>query len=233
MSDYPQTSEEVASLFEAWALAQAKIEAVSQNREVEVKMKSGGKYSYSYATLANILHTIREPLTANGLWYTQYVRDGEMITRVFHKSGQWMETGIIPIPDMKGAPADVGGIISFFKRYSLSEAMGLATEEDNAAEQGEDRQVNFHARGTARQQPVQQQMNHTPATPEPEEGWAAWARGFIDKVNDAASESLLDDLIEVEKQFINGSRRINPRIYEDIGKQITTKRSILGDEVPF
>lgn len=229
----PQTSPEVASLYEAWALAQASIEAVSQNREVEVKMKSGGKYSYSYATLAQILHTIREPLTSNGLWYTQYVRGGEMITRVFHKSGQWMETGMIPIPDMRGAPADVGGIISFFKRYSLSEAMGLATEEDNAAEQGEDRQVDFRARGMPRERPADQQQSQLPPTPEPEEGYGDWARGFIAKVNDAASESLLDDLIAAEKAFINGSRRVDRTMYEAIGKAITNRRSILGDEVPF
>ena len=142
MSDI-QTSAEVSELYGAWAAAQAEITAVDQNRTVEVRMKTGGKYSYSYATLAQILHTIREPLTKNGLWYTQYVRAGEMITRVFHKSGEWMETGVIPMPDIKGAPADIGGIISFFKRYSLSEAMGLATEEDNSAEQGDDRQVSF------------------------------------------------------------------------------------------
>jgi hypothetical protein len=229
----PQTSTEVASLYEAWALAQASIEAVSQNREVEVKMKSGGKYSYSYATLAQILHTIREPLTSNGLWYTQYVRGGEMITRVFHKTGQWMETGMIPIPDMKGAPADVGGIISFFKRYSLSEAMGLATEEDNAAEQGEDRQVDFRARGMPRERPSDHQQNQPPPTPEPEEGWGSWARSFIAKVNAVQKESLLDDLIAEERQFINGSRRIDKMMYEDIGKAITNARAVLNDEAPF
>jgi len=236
------TSDAVDLIFSDYIAAHAEIENIAQNREVEVPIKDKnnpgnfkGKYKFQYATLAGILHHIRPALTKHGVWFVQFIRMGEMVTRIIHKSGQWIEAGHLPMPNISGSPQDIGSIVSYFKRYSLSMAFGLASEEDNDGEVG-DRQVEFRSRGTPRDrapEPQQEQRSAAPATPEPEEGWAAWSRGFIEKVNDAATESLLDDLIEADKQFINGSRRINPRIYEDIGKQITTRRSILGDEVPF
>ena len=130
-------SQSIANLMEALATAHTEIENVAQNREVKVPIKDKqtgavkGNYSFTYATLAGILHHIRETLTKNGLWYSQFVRDGFMVTRLFHKSGEWMDTGNVPLPDVKGSPQDVGSIISYFKRYSLSAALGLASEEDN------------------------------------------------------------------------------------------------------
>jgi len=229
MSDI-QTSAEVSELYGAWAAAQAEITAVDQNRTVEVRMKTGGKYSYSYATLAQILHTIREPLTKNGLWYTQYVRAGEMITRVFHKSGEWMETGVIPMPDIKGAPADIGGIISFFKRYSLSEAMGLATEEDNSAEQGDDRQVSFRAKGAPKQ--ADHQVGGADVE-EPPMGWGDWSRGLLEAVK---TRETLDELMGLQQTnwpYIDRLRHVDKMMFDDLSNAFKAKRAALDPKQGF
>lgn len=227
------TSETIGALVAALALAQAKIINVEKNRSVEVKMKTGGKYSFNYTTFDAIVHQIREPLTENGLWFMQYVEDGRMVTKIVHGSGEWMDCGV-PMPNLTGSPQDIGSLLSYFRRYSLSAAFGIASEEDSDGPQEGRGEISFKARGEPRhQQDAGQQQSQTPPTPEPEEGYGDWARGFIAKVNDAASESLLDDLIEAEKTFINGSRRVDRTMYEAIGKAITNRRSILGDEVPF
>ena len=234
-----RTSVEVASLFEAFAAASAEIENIKQNRDVEVRMKSGGKYSYSYATLAQILHDVRAPLTGNGMWYTQYVRDGEMVTRLLHKSGQWMETGMIPMPNVTGAPADIGGVVSFFKRYSLSAALGLATEDDSA---GEDEHrgevVEFKPRGVARDAPPPE-----PQVEIPPGGFGDWARDLMMKVNDALKDiatekpeetvAKVDALKNENKRYINSVKKVDSMIFADIEKTFKDAYDIARDELPF
>ena len=234
------TSDAVDLIFTDYIAAHAEIENVAKSREVVVDIKNKetkkkvGEYRFEYATLASILHHIRPAITSRGIWFVQFIRGGEMVTRIIHKSGQWIEAGHLPMPNISGNPQDIGSIVSYFKRYSLSMAFGLASEEDNDGEVG-DRPVEFRARGTARDRAPepQQQQEQLPAIPEPEGGYGDWSRSFIEKVRDAATESLLDDLIENDKKFINGSRRVDRMIYEDIGKAITDKRSLLNDEVPF
>lgn len=226
-------SSSIAALTEALAEAHKTIENVAQNREVEVPIKDKstgaikGKYKFSYATLAGILHHIRGILTENGIWYTQFVRDGAMVTRLFHKSGEWMDTGNVPLPDVKGSPQDIGSIISYFKRYSLSAALGLATEEDNDGEQA-DREVSFRARGAARAQ----EATEGGEVEEPPQGWGDWARGLIDIVATKGSDDELDALRDTNKRFINGAYKVDRKMHADIQLAFTNRRAVIND-MPF
>ena len=224
------TSPELGKLFEALAAANEKITNVEQNREVEVKTRDKGSYKFSYATLANIVHNIRQALTENGCWYTQRIADGEMVTRIFHKSGQWMDAGHIPMPNVQGKPSDVGAVVSFFKRYSLSAAMGLATEEDNAGEDGE-REVHFRARGER----IDRDDVRGVATgvEEPAEGWGDWARSLIDDVEKAPDDDRLDQLRDDNKRFINGSQRIDAMIYRSVQEAFTKRRAAVKPSQTF
>ena len=153
------TSETIGALVAALALAQAKIINVEKNRSVEVKMKTGGKYSFNYTTFDAIVHQIREPLTENGLWFMQYVEDGRMVTKIVHGSGEWMDCGV-PMPDLTGSPQDIGSLLSYFRRYSLSAAFGIASEEDSDGPQEGRGEISFKARGEPRhQQDAGQQLS--------------------------------------------------------------------------
>lgn len=228
MTDTATMSAEVGDLFAALALANQKIANVDQNRTVEVKTRDSGKYSYRYATLANIVHNIRDALTEQGVWYTQRVADGEMVTRLIHSSGQWMDAGHIPMPNVSGKPAEVGAVVSFFKRYSLSAAMGLATEEDNAGEDG-GRDVNFRARGERRDE----HRDVVTGVEEPESGWGDWARNLIDEVNAARDDAALDDLREQNKRLINGAGKVDQMIYRSIQQAFTTRRAAVKPNEAF
>lgn len=219
-------SAEVADLFAALATANENLANIDQNREVEVKMNGGGKYKFSYATLANIVHSIRGELPKNGIWYTQRVADGNMVTRLFHKSGQWMDAGHVPMPNVNGKPAEVGAVVSFFKRYSLSAAMGLATEEDNAGEDG-GRDVNFRAHGERRDNPEVRDVST--GVEEPEEGWGDWARTLIASVETAKDNDILDLLRDDNKRLINGSSKVDPYIYKSIQEAFTKRRAVVGN----
>lgn len=223
-----QQSESIASVLAAYAAAQAELDNVTQDREVEVKMKTGGKYKYRYATLAGMLNHLRPVLTKNGIWYTQFIRAGEMVTRVLHSSGEYFDTGNVPMPNITGSPQDIGAIVSFFKRYSLSEAFGLAADDDTDGDTGR-HEVSFKARGE-RSEPTNET---TERIEEPEMGWGDWARGLIATVNGKESDDELNELVEANKRFINSAKKVDKFMYDAIQKAFRDRRAVVNDNVAF
>lgn len=106
-------------------------------------VKKGTKnpfFKSNYATLDAIQKALNEPLHECGLSYTQSheKRDGEwiMVTRVMHKSGQWIETQVpAPVVPMHNKqfvdPQAVGSANTYAKRYGLTQAFGIPTEDDD------------------------------------------------------------------------------------------------------
>jgi hypothetical protein len=60
----------------------------------------------------------------------QFAGGGQMVTRIMHESGEWMNCGI-PMPSLPAKPQEAGGVISYFKRYSLCAALGIVADEDD------------------------------------------------------------------------------------------------------
>lgn len=128
-----KTSEQIQEIAAALAKAQSKFPDIPKDKEVTVKMKSGGTYSYKYAELSSIVKATRGPLSENGLSFIQAIgREGDQVmcvTRLLHSSGQWYETQypvIYSEDDMQG----VAGGFTFARRYGLTALIGAASEED-------------------------------------------------------------------------------------------------------
>ncbi len=127
-----ETKIEVDSLYAALARAQSVLSAPGKNREVSVRMKTGGTYKFKYATLDHLIEHVRGPLTENGLWFVQRTEPGSMVTRITHASGEYIESGV-PMPNLPNAPQEAGSVLTYFRRYSLAVALGLASDEDDDA----------------------------------------------------------------------------------------------------
>lgn len=119
----------------ALAKAQGVIESAPKDHTAEVTMKSGGKYTYSYADLAGVWDAGRGPLSANELALTQAWTlrpDGlAMTTLLVHSSGEWFRgemTGF-PVPDR--SPQGVGTSITYARRYNVGAMVGVVSEEDD------------------------------------------------------------------------------------------------------
>lgn len=105
------------------------------------KTKKG--YGYSYAPLDVLIDMLRTALPKHGLWFFQapgICEDGsyELITRVVHKSGEWIEQSLrfAPTELAKGNDAQkIGASITYFRRYSLASLFGIAADEDTDAAQ--------------------------------------------------------------------------------------------------
>lgn len=120
------------TLQSALVKAQGEMGAPRKDREVTVKMKTGGSYKFSYATMAGMIEADRPILAKHGLGFVQFVSDGALVTRIVHEGGEHLDCPI-PMPNLPNAPQEVGSIITYFKRYSYSAAFGrVADEEDDA-----------------------------------------------------------------------------------------------------
>lgn len=128
------TSEQINELAAALASAQAKFPTIKNDSTAKIQTTKGGEYSYSYATLAATLEKVREHLAANGLAVSQFPEtvDGAMIltTRLFHKSGQWLET-VMSLAANTGDIKAVGSAITYARRYAIMAVLGLATDDDD------------------------------------------------------------------------------------------------------
>lgn len=91
-----------------------------------------------YATLGSVIATIQPVLAAHGLSYIQMPSEAEpgfmaLTTRIMHESGEWIEdTMRAAVPQSKLSEIQAAGsVISYMRRYSLSAAFGIMTDDDD------------------------------------------------------------------------------------------------------
>ncbi len=125
---------ETGKLAEALAKAQGQFTNVGKDRDVKVKMKAGGEYTFSYATLAAIWTVIRKPLSENGLAVVQVVnvaKEGISVkTILMHSSGESVESPC-SMPVEEWSPKGIGSAISYARRYGLSAMVGVVSEDED------------------------------------------------------------------------------------------------------
>lgn len=125
------------ALATAIVAAVAELSAIPRTRSARVPTKSGGEYSYTYADLGDSLDLIRPVLARHKLAVLQPVEtlDGRhgVSTVILHESGEQMVFGPLFMPAGDGTAQAIGSAITYARRYSLLAALGLATEDDDAA----------------------------------------------------------------------------------------------------
>lgn len=125
------TSESIATIATEFIEAQSKIEAAQKSAENK-HLKA------RYADINDVLHAVRPALNEHSLGVMQYFKQDEdqskitVITRLIHKSGEWME-GEVVIPVLKQDAQGVGSAITYGRRYGLTSLVGLPQEDDDGA----------------------------------------------------------------------------------------------------
>lgn len=137
-----RTSETINELAAALAAAQAEMKNAKLNK-VNPHFKS------RYADLAEIRDTVTPALSRYGLAVTQGTdTDGNsilVVTRLIHKSGQWIESRF-PINFDK--PQAMGSAYTYAKRYSLAAICNIAADEDDDANAANEKPVLASVNGT-------------------------------------------------------------------------------------
>ena len=114
-----------------------------------------GSYSYTYTNLHEAVEHVREPLRQAGVIVLQASTVDGVTTRLLHRSGQWIETGPTPLVAPKQAgPQEVGGAITYSRRYSLLAALSLAGHDDDDAAAAQKRHQDIAAEEAAHAEQV-------------------------------------------------------------------------------
>jgi hypothetical protein len=127
--DKMNTSESIDQI--AGALSAARGEMTGAKKDA-----SNPFFKSSYADLASVMEAIAGPFAAHDLAYFQsvYTTDTGMIgviTRIMHKSGQWIESDPLLLPPVKNDPQAFGSAVTYGKRYSLQAACGVPSVDDD------------------------------------------------------------------------------------------------------
>ena len=90
-----------------------------------------------YVTLDNILNTVRPILAKNGLVIVQGLAGEFLVTALYHTSGQYIQSEMIfsPMSGNKGTNAlqELGGGITYARRYSVSAILSISVDADDDA----------------------------------------------------------------------------------------------------
>lgn len=88
-------------------------------------------FKSSYASLPNVLDSIREPLAANNLSFVQFPSGAHGLTTVLmHGSGEFISDTYEMRP-AKDDPQGRGSAITYQRRYALASILGLSIDDDD------------------------------------------------------------------------------------------------------
>ena len=126
---YSEMSESIKNI----ASAQIKVQ-----KEIEDIGKDAKGYGYKYTSYDTLVKYLRPLLTKHGISFIQMpIGSKEEVgleTLYMHTSGEWIKSAIkSPIVDSRqmNTYQSIGSAITYFRRYSLSAFVGIASDEDN------------------------------------------------------------------------------------------------------
>ena len=100
------------------------------------KTETNPFFKSKYASLADILSVIRQPLTENGLSFVQFPKGKYGLeTMLMHTSGEWLSESYEMEPS-KHDPQGAGSVITYQRRYALGAILGLNIDVDDDGNSG-------------------------------------------------------------------------------------------------
>jgi hypothetical protein len=119
------------AMVSAMAKASLEFENPPKNKTVTVhSRRTGGSYTYAYATLDVLLNCVRRPLARQDLIYISLLYDNRLTATIMHGSGQWMACSMTLTPPEPGKEG-VAGENTYWRRQLLQSLTSLAGEDDD------------------------------------------------------------------------------------------------------
>lgn len=171
-----EKSSSIKNLAMALSEFQGSVDAISKD-------SSNPFFKSKYASLENIVTSIRPILKENGLAVSQLpVGDNQLTTMLMHRTGEYLCSTVRMTPK-DNTPQGQGSAITYMRRYALSAVLGIVTDEDDD--------------GNAATQPKKVVATPVKPTPKPIE---ATVEPIIDLDEDldGAAKELMDTGIDID-----------------------------------
>lgn len=194
-------SESIKNLIKALSLFQGEV----QNPK---NTANNPYFNSKYAPLQEVLNIVRPLLAKHGLAVTQSPSsDGKSVTIttvLMHESGEWIEFDPIVLNAEKTTPQGIGSAITYGRRYSLSAALGIASEDDDDGNE---------ASKPDEQQSVKSKPEPTPPKKEQPVPNNTERKKFFASLQDWAKQNNFDwpEVEEVSKKLICEAMKVDSR----------------------
>lgn len=117
-------SNNLSELAKSMILFQVKVESIKKDAKNPF-------FKSSYASLSNILESIKEPLIESGLSLLQFpTGDYGLTTILLHESGEYLKSEYSMKP-VKDDPQGRGSAITYARRYAIASILSLNIDEDD------------------------------------------------------------------------------------------------------
>lgn len=118
----------------ALVAALANLTIVEKGRTAKIPTKDGKSYSYDYADIGDVVKLTRPVLAEHGLVALTPIHDhGDGLActvTILHTSGERLDFGPFPFDGARDAQA-TGSAVTYFRRYALVAALGMAAGDDD------------------------------------------------------------------------------------------------------
>lgn len=127
----------IAEIAEALSKAQGKFKQPALNRTARIKNAQGHLlYETHYADLGEIINCVKTAMAEEKLSFTQTIENRPplgwvLVFTLMHASGEMIQS-ILPI-NISLPPQQLGGLLTYLKRYQASAFLGLAADFDDDA----------------------------------------------------------------------------------------------------
>lgn len=109
----------------------------SMGRITRTQTANTGSYTYTYATLTDVLEVVNDALGAEGLALMQpiAIEDGNQVVNTLITDTDTGDYLMFPGPGVpvKGDPQAAGSALTYNRRYALTSLFSLAVEDDDGA----------------------------------------------------------------------------------------------------
>lgn len=198
-------SVEIGSLAKALAKARNEFGHIEKIAEVAVRLNSGGQYKFKYAPLEEIFKKIIPALSKNGLSFFQTIKTeggNQIITKVIHESGQWIETSL-PYSNHPPDPQKLGGLITYMKRYAICMTFGIQADDDNDANDVSEQTKSFEVQTKpTRPEPVKTKIDNY-GDPKTRQELLKEIQGHLGKLSEGMSQAEKIDLMRSNLSISN------------------------------
>lgn len=186
------------ALVKSWG----EMESPKHNSTVKVATKTGGSYTFEYTDLGGILDEAKRVLKGHGISVMQSastLRVENLLvvsveTLLLHESGEWVKSEPLQVSAAVGIQ-DMGGQITYMKRYSLSAMLGLSTEKDDDANGAAGNAYDHHSKPPASLRAKYKLGKGSM------DGFDAWIKEQSDKGRSFSQmESILTEAIQKKKE---------------------------------
>lgn len=135
MPTEPKQQADHKNIHIALAAFQQKVPRVAKDSSASVKTKTGGNYSYTYASLDVVIQAVIPALAAEGIAWVAIPTYGDgprfhLRYGLYHGKSDTCIEGSYPLPD-GSAPQEMASAITYARRYTLMSLAGVFPEDED------------------------------------------------------------------------------------------------------